>query len=473
MKTNVALLLLSFFLSASVNSIYGQNNIDSRTDERCEMMSIIYRLAGAREYAASEQANGFIKQYDDDIKSYFAGYTNHKAVKLARELRNNGVGYDAAMTLAIHLDIKDSQIQLNNKIYNYLATTNDKRWNKKRLDIFVAELNNFYRDTKFHDFYSSHENVYYKAQASMDKILRNNMNFAWFGEFYGVSKSMDHFNVIVSLVNNQHNYGPKIVSDDQTESVYAVIGCGSKANEAGEIEFSVHEAVRLLVHEFSHSFCNHLIDINYDKLEKQGEIIFQPIEEKMKKQAYGKWKTVLYEALVRAATINYVYHNTSAEAATELIRYEKGRGFFWIEKLTNKLNLYDENRSEYPTLESFMPEIIATYDEIANDIKNGNYPRVISSSLKQNSIIDPSDNEIIIKFNKDMSTDRYGFTYGKGEKEHFPKFDKIEWLDARTLKLVLNLEKGKEYSFKTFDASLCDTDGYPVIQEFELDFITK
>jgi len=408
-------------------------------------------------------------KYDNDIESYFGKFKNHDAVKVAKEYRNNGIGYDAVMTLAINLTIKNDGVYLNDEIYNNI----DSRWNKKRLDIFVEKLNSFYRETKFHDFYLSHQDIYSQAVTAMNNILHNSMNFSWFGEFFGVTKSNENFNVIVSLVNAKHNYGPKIIHADSTESVYAIIGCPPKTDSEGNPQFSVHGTVSLIVHEFSHSFCNHLIDDNYDKFEQAGEIIHPIIVETMRRQAYPQWSTILSEALVRASTINYFQKNADRKLLNEMLKNEESKGFFWMEQMVKKLNAYDRERSKYPTLESFMPEIVNLYNDIASDIKAGKYPELISSSIQQNGVIDHSCKEIVFKFNIDMDTKAYGFNYGKGGKDHFPKTEKVEWIDARTVKLTVSLEKNKEYSIRTYNPSLKDPNGYMLIKTFELNFKTK
>ncbi|MFC3354953.1 DUF4932 domain-containing protein [Sphingobacterium zeae] len=58
------------------------------------------------------------------------------------------------------------------------------------------------------------------------------------------------------------------------------------------------------------------------------------MKEKMNRQAYGSWQTMLNEALVRAAVIKYQKdHNFSAEEISKETNGQLDRGFLWIEKL--------------------------------------------------------------------------------------------------------------------------------------------
>ena len=69
-------------------------------DQRVELMSLIFRLAGNPEYS-----RGRVESYNLDAERHFNRFRDHAVVKLARELRRtSGVSYDACMSLAVHLD---------------------------------------------------------------------------------------------------------------------------------------------------------------------------------------------------------------------------------------------------------------------------------------------------------------------------------------------------------------------------------
>ena len=73
-----------------------------------------------------------------------------------------------------------------------------------------------------------------------------------------------------------------------------------------------------------------------------------------------------------------------------------------------------------------------------------------------------------------MDTKRgYGFGYGKGGKDRFPKIEKIEWIDDKTIKLILNLEQGKKYSLQLYTPAYLDTEGFPVLDNYPLEFETE
>ena len=79
-----------------------QNQQDTRAvtvgvDPRVELISIIFRLAGNREYN-----QGKVLRYTADVKRQFGPYKEHPVIKLAVSLRKKyGVSFDAPMSLAV------------------------------------------------------------------------------------------------------------------------------------------------------------------------------------------------------------------------------------------------------------------------------------------------------------------------------------------------------------------------------------
>ena len=75
------------------------------------------------------------------------------------------------------------------------------------------------------------------------------------------------------------------------------------------------------------------------------------------------------ESLVRASVIRYlISHNTGPAIANKEIQLQSSKGFIWIKQLVNLLGTYEKNRKRYPTLESFMPQIIKFYNITATNI---------------------------------------------------------------------------------------------------------
>lgn len=85
----------------------------------------------------------------------------------------------------------------------------------------------------------------------------------------------------------------------------------------------------------------------------------------MKFQAYGNWRTVVNESVVRAATICYMLEHefySQDEVIRELLR-QVDRNFRWMPELVPLLRKYEKKRKRYPDFKSFYPEIISFFDD--------------------------------------------------------------------------------------------------------------
>ena len=83
----------------------------------------------------------------------------------------------------------------------------------------------------------------------------------------------------------------------------------------------------------------------------------------MKRQAYGQWKIILEESLVRAATICYLIdHGYDEKTVRSAIVEEMDLNFSWMPELVQTLRYYELHRRKYPAFASFWPEIVRFFD---------------------------------------------------------------------------------------------------------------
>ena len=98
---------------------YADAQIKVETSETVELMSIISRTAGFREYCMD---NG--GQYTSDTETWFSAYGQHPTVTYIKELRKNyGISYDAVMSMAVHLDTDGHKVSFTGE-----KSDLEKRW---------------------------------------------------------------------------------------------------------------------------------------------------------------------------------------------------------------------------------------------------------------------------------------------------------------------------------------------------------
>ena len=102
MKTKVILFLL-FLVSYST---WAQINIT--TDERIELTSVVFRLAGVPEYN-----DGEVTSYNTTIDEYFEDYKDHALFEYIRKLRNEDrLGYASVAASAFYITIQDGTVTI-------------------------------------------------------------------------------------------------------------------------------------------------------------------------------------------------------------------------------------------------------------------------------------------------------------------------------------------------------------------------
>lgn len=468
MKKIVVLFLLVFVTLI----VYSQEvKLTATVDERTELLGIVFRLAEADEYI-----NNTLPSYSKDIDEYFANFKKHDVVRFVKKLRRkHSVYYDAVMSMAIRIEITDSIRFIPNADIDKL----DARWGISNPQDFLIYLNKFYKESNFHQFYQNHSAIYSAATENFNYLL-NDLDTKWFEDFYGV-KTNGAFNIIVSLTNRGY-YGPKITYDDGHENIYAIMGIG-EIDSLGNPIFS-ESVLSVLVHELNHSFCNPLVDKHYSFIQKELEQLYKLNPSLFNAQAYGNPKTVMYEMLVRACVVRYFQNKKNdTQKFYLLIADEKNNGFLWIDKLVDWIDIYEKSRDKYSTLDSFMPIVASSINELSLEQVKKDYEscfvaKIVSSNIPNGAInVNPSTNYIVVKFNAPMSTANNGASWGKKGKKYYPKREngrnpfwnketKMEW------NFPINLKPKSTYSISFPAEFFVDENGYPMKETYYLDFKT-
>lgn len=334
-------------------------SIIPQVNENVELMSILSRMAGFPEYHM-DMAGKYIK----DMDSYFKDNTEHPTVQYMKELRNKyRISFDAVMSMAIHLNNQNGTLSL---IKEDIPTL-EKRWKEVDKGEFLSYLNNFYRDTKFNEFFNDHKNLYQKGIKSYQDNVISHFDIDWYTNFYG-NESLETFSVIIGFCNGGGNYGVNRQVIGKKKEVFAIVGY--YVNEE-DLPMYNKEYLPTLIHEFNHSFINYFLDENkypehVKELEPAAIDLFRSSQWSMSKQAYNNWKTMINESLVRAAVICYMLDK---EYKPEEIRNELSeqvqRNFRWMPELVNLLRKYEEKQAEYGSFENFYPNVIDFFKEYA------------------------------------------------------------------------------------------------------------
>jgi hypothetical protein len=244
----------------------------------------------------------------------------------------------------------------------------DRRWTAGGAREFLAAARQFARETSFAEFFAKHRPLYEVAESRMRSLLKEEGHLEWFDGFFGERPGAG-FVVALGMLNAGHSYGPRVRTADGKEELYCVLGVW-KVDAEGQPAFD-RTMLATVVHEFCHSYANPIVDRHEADLKAAGEKVFARVAPAMKRQAYGNWRTMLYESLVRACVVRYTRRHLGEAVAREAIADERRRGFSWVGPLSDLLGQYEAQRDRYPTLEAFAPRIVTFFDELAWKLAGG------------------------------------------------------------------------------------------------------
>ena len=352
MRNRILLFLTSLILLKVTPVSAQQATCQPEVMETVELVSILARTAGFEEY--NMDMGG---QYTKDTEAWFAPYKNHPTVSYFQNLRENyGIAYNAPAGLAVNLDIESGRIKMVGKKEQL-----DSRWFDVDLDDCVARLNQFYTDTRFHEFFQQHHAFYDDVLHQYQTNVMKYFNQDWYSRFYGTEPG-ERFRLIIGFTNGGSNYGATRQIPGQPKESFSICGYWTHTQMGSVVDpkNAKQHAAPTLIHEFNHAFVNPLQEIakNAAILGDIPQGLLQQDFNIMSQQAYPEPKTVFNESVVRAATVIYMMENdyTADEVEAELMGHMM-RGFKWMPELVAALRDYTSHRNKYPTLGDYYPLI--------------------------------------------------------------------------------------------------------------------
>ncbi len=339
-------IILSIILAVAATLTSTAQQIKVEVSETVELMAILAHTADYSSYNVN-----LAGQYSNDINAWFAPYKQHEAVVLSRNIREKyGIGYEKVSNMAIHLDIEKGRLKL---IGDRSELNNG--WQNVDLDDFVDKLNQFYKDTRFHEFFEQHRAFYDEGIKVYETNVMSLFHPEWYARFYG-TEAKEQFRIVIGFAHGDTNNGVSRQLPGQPREVFSIIGYVLNPN-TGRPRLDA----TLLFHEFNHSFVNPLLDnaANAALIEKIGQKLFQWSQPEMESQAYMDWRIVINESIVRAAVFVYMKDYGIINRGTMDYLFEEiwRRGFRWTPELVEALRVYANKRDQYPTLNDYYPEI--------------------------------------------------------------------------------------------------------------------
>lgn len=434
-------------------------------DPRVELVSIIFRLAGNKEYG-----RGRLPGYVRDVESHFGPHKDHAAVGYARELRQkHSISYNAPMGLAVYMT--DTLTFGERSPLSPLPAELDDRWTPETAREFLAQARKFSEDTGFNAFFEAHRPLYRAAELGLQEVLDKHARLEWFDSFFGPRKGAE-FKTVLSLLAGGSNYGARLKLPDGSEELYSILGVW-RADKEGAPVFPPDMA-STLVHELGHSYTNPVVARFESRLRKPGEKIYSHVADSMKEQAYGNWSTMMSESVLRACELRYALATGGPEAVKKRVAYENSRSFYWVGELGELLARYEEQPRKYKDFTEFFPQVAAFFEayapgaaekiaaareaeraakekerlELAERMKHWREkgPRIVSIVPADGAEVDAGLKAIVVTFDRQMAR---GWSFVQTGPDSYPGIAGDPAYDAgmKVLTLPVELKPATSYSF--------------------------
>ena len=348
----IALIGLMLFCSHPVRS---QITVRVEPSETVELITVMMYLTGHPAY----NQRSLWTEYRTLLDSEFGGFRDHSSIRFIQKLRDDELinTIDLPAEIAVNSEMRDGRFYHSGEI----TTFEGMKWKAKVRRQFIREVNKFYRDSGFSDFYRMAVETYKPFQEVYSAEYLPKSMLTWIEEFVPVKDSvLYHLNL--SFVCGGCNYGvPKGGIPNPVMGIFNIDEFLTTPPEG------VYTYSTLALHEFMHPFCNPLIDRYYTELHPYGKTLY-PVEEDAE-GPYPTWKIALYESFVRATVVAFMQTDDFLKDYVDMnLEEDMEYGFYWVGDLAELLLKYQAQRDKYPTLDSFMPEIVNFYNELAATI---------------------------------------------------------------------------------------------------------
>jgi hypothetical protein len=439
-------------------------------DFQVEAASIVARLAGYEEFV-----NDHLRGYAEDVDRHFAPHKDHAVVRLARQLRERrGLSFSQYMAMPVHLTA-----QFSPKVAFSDAVPHKDFGSRAEAIEFARLLGDFCREADCARFFADHATLYRVAEERFQRIL-DDVDEGWFSRFFG-ERSSAEFRVVIGLLNGPGNFAAKVSYPGRREELFAIVGA-TQADSTGRPIFQADEVRRLIVHEFAHSFVNHVVHAHAAALQAAGTEVFASVSDRLRERAYVGWEIGMSESLVRAAVIRYLRaHGDSVGAENETIA-EMGRGFVWMDELNILLGSYDGARTRFPTFATFLPVIAGYFVDLAPRVRtkvaafDARRPRVVGivEIAADSMAVDPGTSTLTFVFDRPLRGYGVSINFGPLGAKGFPKVTKVIGYsdDGLRFSLGVRLEPNHEYTMTLDGSGFVSREGYP-LQQFPVRFRTR
>ncbi|MBC2838347.1 DUF4932 domain-containing protein [Robiginitalea sp. SC105] len=210
----------------------------------------------------------------------------------------------------------------------------------KAIRTLVNKVNSFYLESQFESIWTSLEPYRAATSGQLEELKPGGTFMEAMESYYG--STFDRYEIVPSLT--LWPGGGWAVSSEGSGKATFILGPIRENYIFRDAGFQT-----LALHEFGHSFVNHVVLRYGVQLQKTAEL-FNLVREDMVPQGYSNWKTCMIEHFVRAGEVLVMEQLGDTDRSSELLEdYRDNRKFLYLPFIVEKLRAYRlEGKHSYP-----------------------------------------------------------------------------------------------------------------------------
>lgn len=347
--------LLAQYCTAQNKLPYGAKQNEALTiyvHPGTELMTIVQILAG-------KYSDQTASSYNEEMKAWFYPFREHPAVK-----------YLAALDKQIYPDL----IELgwcfddfpNISLFVPENTSWYKNYGKDSVAQYLNLVKQFYTDSKFWEFYKSHESLYSKwGEAMKSKILSTGALEKLYS-FYNTAKEGKWY-IEIEPLNGWGAHAVTHINDiNPLYKDYVIYETGyfnDNATQKSEPSFSLNEKAiqELLWHEGSHHMLKAVLS-KYKNEISELSYLFNKDDEGMRRNNISNWTYCLEENVVRSVVACLIRKSSGERKYEKEVDIQDYMDFIYVKTLSPFI--YTRYiQSEYKSFDHFFPELLKLLKE--------------------------------------------------------------------------------------------------------------
>ena len=254
-------------------------------------------------------------------------------------------------------------------LHDQLAGHGDAEPGKRAIADFLPLVDDFYERARFDNFYREQQPRYEGIMAEVSASLPDASWLDLVGNYYGAGAGDDArgFYLVPSPLSIAgHGFGNSVRRDDEIEIYHTFAPfCSVEPDADGHGFDSPQSLAELSVHEFGHSFVNHLLEPPHyaDVIER-----FAALYAAERESGQMGWspRVNVAEHIIRACEVRIALVANQPQDAARLLQHHIDQyGCRHLPEIVDAMDDYEQNRERYPSLTAFMPDLMRCFDEIA------------------------------------------------------------------------------------------------------------